>query len=66
MSGGGGGIIIIRSAIKSTLNDPLCGGHLPAWLQGHRDGLLAIDVNNWTQEDDHTALFLFSYMATHC
>ena len=66
MSGGGGGIIIIRSSIAKALENPLVSGELPRHLRERSYDLCAKNVNDWTQEDDRTALFLFNYAATHC
>ncbi len=47
----GGGHIIVRNSIHSTLSDPLLHGALPTELVGPVDAILAKDVSDWTHVD---------------
>lgn len=66
MSGGGGGIIIIRSAMKTALADPLVHGNLPDYLQTSIASALGKDVNDWTDGEHHHCAHAFHWAATHC
>lgn len=50
MSGGGGGVIIIKSVID-TLGDPLVHGALPDEMRAKVDVLLAKDPATWDEDD---------------
>lgn len=50
MSGGGGGVIIIKSTI-ATLSDPLVHGGLPQHVKDQIDPILAKDPADWTDTD---------------
>lgn len=66
MSGGGGGNIIIRAAIKATLQEPLVHGNLPDWMRHKADTILAKDVNDWSDEEHHAVAWVFNWAAQHC
>ena len=65
MSGGGGGIIIIKQALKQTLGDPLVSGTIPEPLHSEVVALCSMDCGDWTPQQYHTALHAFLYAATH-
>jgi len=66
MSGGGGGIIIIKNSMKAALADPLVSGIMPAHLAPSVQALCAKDVNDWTHDEFNFALRCFNYAAMHC
>ena len=66
MSGGGGGVIIIRNAMKMALSDPLVHGALPDHLKSTVDPILAKDVNDWSMVDHRSAVHVFDWAAAHC
>jgi hypothetical protein len=66
MSGGGGGIIIIRSAMKQALSDPLVHGILTEKQKSLIDPILLEDVNNWTPQDDENVRKVFDWVARNC
>jgi hypothetical protein len=57
----GGGHIIIRSAIKQALTDPLVGGALPAGISKEIAPTLAKDVNSWDEHDDKCTQHAFKW-----
>ncbi len=63
---GGGGTIIIRNAIKTTLEDPVIHGSLPDEEKAIVDPILAKDVNDWTQEEQHLTAKAFFWVAVNC
>lgn len=65
MSGGGGGIII-RSAAKTGLSDPIVHGQLPGWLQSLIADALSKDVGDWSESDCHHVGLACVYALTHC
>lgn len=65
MSGGGGGIII-RSAAKVALADPMVYGVLPHWLQQSITQALSKDVGDWNDADCHHIGVAMHYGMTHC
>jgi len=66
MSGGGGGVIIIRTAIKTALSDPLVHGGLPDYIQKSVDPVLAKDVNDWDHAEHRAAAHAFDWAAMNC
>jgi hypothetical protein len=62
---GGGGTIIIRNAMKSTLSDPLIHGLLPDCEKAVVDPILAKDVNDWTAEEQHLAAKAFFWVCVN-
>jgi hypothetical protein len=66
MSGGGGGVIIIRSAIKTVLSDPLVHGALPTHMQTDIGPILPKDVNDWSAQEASIMTFAFIWAAAHC
>jgi hypothetical protein len=66
MSGGGGGIIIIRNAIKQALSDPLVHGNLPPGIQTDIASALAKDTSAWSIDDDKATQHAFSWAMRHC
>lgn len=62
----GGGHVIIRSAIKQALSDPLVHGCLPASDVAVVDPILAKDVNSWTHEEFERVLKTFAWAAQNC
>lgn len=63
---GGGGHIIIRSAMKQALTDPLVHGWLPAADTALIDPILAKDVNDWTAQEYERVRKTFAWAAQHC
>jgi hypothetical protein len=51
MSGGGGGVIIIKDAVAKGLMDPVVYGNLPATITGSLGPILAKDPCDWTQDE---------------
>lgn len=66
MSGGGGGAIILRVAIKQALSHPLVHGILPASDVARIDPILAKDVNDWTHEEQRAVMKSFAWVEQHC
>lgn len=66
MSGGGGGIIIIKQSIVSAVGDPLVHGNLPQHMQDTFDALVTKGTDNWGQDDYQTAVAIFIWAAMHC
>ncbi len=66
MSGGGGGIIIIRNAMKQALSNPLVHGTLPESDANLIDPILAKDVNDWTHIEHEQVRKTFAWVAQHC
>lgn len=63
---GGGGTIIIRSAVKTTLSDPMVHGSLPNWAQVRIDPVLQKDVGDWSDEEHQLALWCFNWAGLNC
>jgi hypothetical protein len=53
MSGGGGGRIIIRAAIRETLEDPTVSGHIEGQRKLRMESILAKEDDEWTDDDTH-------------
>ena len=66
MSGGGGGTIIIRSAMKKALNDPLIHGDLPDKMTKVIDPVLAKDEGMWSLAEHHAVNDVFNWASQHC
>lgn len=66
MSGGGGGVIIIRKVMVQALTDPLVHGNLPAETASNIDPILQKDVSDWTAEDHTAVTDAFNWASTHC
>ena len=66
MSGGGGGIIIIRNAMKQALSNPLVHGMLPEADAALIDPILTKDVNDWTHQEYEQVRKTFAWAAQHC
>jgi hypothetical protein len=66
MSGGGGGVIILRAAMKRALLDPLVHGELPDYIAYAVDPVLAKSINDWTAAEHHAVTHGFLWAAGHC
>jgi hypothetical protein len=62
----GGGVIIIRNALKAALSDPLVRGMLLPYQRNQLDAFLSNDVSTWTEEQHDRALHCFNHAAHHC
>jgi hypothetical protein len=62
----GGGIVIIRKSLITTLTHPLVHGSLPQHMQDTVDELAMKDENAWTQAEQHKALAIFVWATMHC
>jgi hypothetical protein len=60
MSGGSGGIIIIKSTV-TTLSDPIVHGSLPQSMQDWIDPILAKHPAGWTDHDKVVVGHVFSW-----
>lgn len=65
MSGGGGGTIIIRTAIKQALMHPLVHGALPVHMRNAIDPILEKNVDLWSEQEDRTASAIFHWANAH-
>lgn len=61
----GGGVIIIRNAIKQALSDPLVSGALPSRLQAAIAAPMGKDVNDWDDCDDRDTQRAFNWAMTN-
>lgn len=64
MSGGGGGIVIIKSTVN-TLTDPLVHGSLPQRLQDLVDPILAKPTDQWDADDKFMAGHVYAWALTN-
>lgn len=62
----GGGVIIIRNALKSALNDPIVRGMLLPHQRNKLDLFIAKDTSQWDEDEHDIALGCFNYAAHHC
>lgn len=62
---GGGGHVIIRSAMKTALTNPLVHGALPRPDQTRVDPILVKDVNDWTHEEECAVMRTFAWAQQH-
>lgn len=62
----GGGVIIIRNAMRTALTDPTVGGMLPKYLRDAIDTFVNSDVSMWTTEEHDIATHAFNWVAHHC
>lgn len=65
MSGGGGGVIIIK-VIKHTLSNPIVHGQLPAQTVASLDPILSKDEGSWSYADKVLAGHAFVWALTNC
>ena len=65
MSGGAGGIVIIKDSMRSALSNPLVSGTLPDPLAGDVATVCAKDCDDWSHEDYVLMAFAFNYAVTH-
>jgi hypothetical protein len=63
---GGGGTIIIRDALKTTLTNPVVSGSLPPDEAASIAPFIETDVNTWTTEQQHLAAKAFFWVAVNC
>lgn len=62
---GGGGHVIIRNVVVTTLNDPLVGGALPDRMKLAISPILAKDPADWTVQDEMVLAHVFSWALCH-
>lgn len=61
MSGGGGGIIIIRHLVKQTAETEAVKSKLTGWRFAKYHEVMAVDEADWTMEDFHFIQRCISY-----
>ena len=62
----GGIIIIMRTAAKTALSDPLVHGTMSDKQKSCVDPILTQDVNNWSSHDDKTIRKTFDELYKNC
>lgn len=65
MSGGGGGIIIIRHA-RTALTDPLVSGQLPAPMRVLVDAVLEKEDGDWDHHDKQVVAEAIEWALLNC
>lgn len=62
----GGGVIIIRNAMKTALTNPVVHGMLPKHIRDQIDTFVNSDVSMWTTEEHDIAAHAFTWVSHHC